>query len=445
MSEIVIRGGVIVAVDAAWSILAGDLLCRDGSIVQVGGVAAPIGRDYEVLDAEGCVVMPGLVQSHVHMCQTLARGRADDLELLDWLRKVVWPYEAALGGDDVAAAARLACVELLCGGTTAILDMGTVRHTDALFAAARDAGLRATIGKAMMDDAGPGVPPTLRETTRASIDEANRLYDDWHGADDGRLRYAYAPRFALSCTDELLREVAAEARARGARIHTHASESRAEIALVKEQRGTDNICYLRDVGMTGEDVGLAHCVWLTDEERDVLRDSGTHVLHCPSSNLKLGSGVASIPDLQAAGISVSLGADGAPCNNNLDGFLELRLAALIHKPRGGARAVAAHEAVAMATLGGARALGLADELGSLEVGKKADVIVVEVTGPHVEPTENPISALAYACRASDVRHVVVDGNVIVRDRELLTLDVPAVIQGARARARRIFAGLRPSR
>ncbi|HKE20044.1 MAG TPA: 5'-deoxyadenosine deaminase [Kofleriaceae bacterium] len=439
MGEIILRGGTILTVDADSRVESGDVACRDGLLVQVGGSYTPETGDYEIIDASGCVVMPGLVQSHVHMCQTLARGRAEDMELLDWLTGVVWPYEAALGVDDVAASARLACVELLTGGTTAILDMGTVRHTDALFEAARDSGLRATIGKAMMDDA--DCPPGLREGTTESLAESARLLRDWHGRDGGRLRYAYAPRFVLSCTDDLLRETASAARAAGVRIHTHASENRSEVAEVVRRRGADNVVHLHRLGVSGRDVCLAHCVWLTDAERGVLRETGTHLLHCPSSNLKLGSGIAPVPELLAEGVAVSLGADGAPCNNNLDGFLEMRLAALIHRPRRGPRALPGPEVVRMATMGGAAALGLQAEIGSLEVGKRADVIAVDVRGAHVVPTADPHAAVVHACRASDVVDVVVDGRVVVRDRRLLTVDRDQVIADARERAARVFARL----
>jgi cytosine/adenosine deaminase-related metal-dependent hydrolase len=180
-------------------------------------------------------------------------------------------------------------------------------------------------------------------------------------------------------------------------------------------------------------------VWLDDEEREILRATGTHVLHCPSSNLKLASGIALIPELIAQGISVSLGADGAPCNNNLDGFFEMRLAALIHKPRAGSRAMRASEVVRLATMGGAAALGLDHAIGSLEVHKRADIAVVDATGAHVQPTENPYSALVYACRSTDVVHVLVDGKVVVRDRELMTLDVERAARDAAARARKLFA------
>ena len=245
----------------------------------------------------------------------------------------------------------------------------------------------------------------------------------------------------LSCTDELLREVGRRAAARGLGVHTHASENRGEIAAVTARYGKRNLLALHDLGLLGPRTGIAHCIHLDEEEIELLAATGTHVLHCPSSNLKLASGVAAIPELMARGVAVAIGADGAPCNNNLDGFLELRLAALLHKPRVGPRTLPAPQAIALATRGGAAALGLADQLGALTVGRRGDVIAVDVTGPHVAPTANPLSAIAYAVRASDVRHVAVDGALVVRDRTLLTLDVPAVTRAATAAAHRVFARL----
>ncbi len=438
MGELIFRGGTIVTLADDHTVTDGDLAIRDGVIAQVGGAYTPTSHDYQIVDAAGCVVMPGLVQAHVHTCQTLARGKADDLELLDWLEKVVWPYEGALDGPAMAASARLAMAELLLGGTTAILDMGSVHHTDEVFAAAEVAGIRATIGKAMMDAPDPRIPAGLRETTTASLAESDRLADRWHGAADGRLRYAYAPRFVLSCTDELLAEVGRRARTRGLLVHTHASENKGEIAAVEARYGKRNLLALHDLGISGPHVCVAHCVHLSEAEIALLAEHGTHVLHCPSSNLKLASGVASVPELMARGVSVALGADGAPCNNNLDGFLELRLAAVLHKPRVGPRALPAPAAVRLATRAGAIALGLADTVGALVPGMKGDVIAVDLTGPHVTPTTNPWSALAYACRASDVRHVAVDGKLLVSDRTLLTMDLAEVLRGARHHAQRVF-------
>jgi 5-methylthioadenosine/S-adenosylhomocysteine deaminase len=438
VSETIFRGGTILTIDPNHRVVAGDVVTRDGAIVQVGGDYTPKTRDYTILDCSGCVVMPGLVQAHVHTVQTLARGRADDLELLDWLRQVIWPYEAALDEDAARAAGDLACAELLLGGTTAILDMATVHHTDAIFAAAERSGIRATIGKAMMDAPDPQIPPGLRETTQHSLDESARLIKRWHGAAGDRLRYAYAPRFVLSCTDELLREVGVQSKARDVGIHTHASENRGEVDLVRQRFGKENIVVLDELGLLGPNTCIAHGIHLTDIERAILAARGAHICTCPSSNLKLASGIAALPELIAAGISCAIGADGAPCNNNLDGFMELRLVALLHKPRVGPRALPAPEVVRLATLGGAAALGQRERIGSLEVGKRGDVIAVDVTPLHTIPTSSPWSQIAYAAKACDVRHVAVDGNVVVREKTLLTLDLGKVRAKATEAAAKLF-------
>jgi 5-methylthioadenosine/S-adenosylhomocysteine deaminase len=438
VSELVFRGGTILTIDPDHHVLAGDVACVDGVLVQIGGDYTPRTRDYEIVDCAGCVIMPGLVQAHVHTCQTLARGRADDLELLDWLRTVIWPYEAALDPEAMTASAELACAELLLGGTTAILDMGTVHHTERIFDAAQRSGIRATIGKAMMDAEDPQIPLGLRESTPSSLDESARLIDRWHGAAGGRLRYAYAPRFVLSCTEELLREVGVQARARGVRVHTHASENLGEVALVRQRFGKDNIVVLDELGLLGDHTCIAHCVHLSAHEKQLLATRGAHVCHCPSSNLKLASGICPVPELIAAGVAVALGADGAPCNNNLDGFIELRLAALLHKHRVGPRALPAPEVVRLATLGGAAALGLADQIGSLELGKRGDLIAVDLAALHTVPATNPWSVIAYAAQSCDVKHVAVDGALVVRDRLLTTLDLAKIRDRARAAARRLF-------
>ncbi|NVB81526.1 MAG: 5'-deoxyadenosine deaminase [Kofleriaceae bacterium] len=438
MSEVIFRNGTILTIDPGHRVLAGDVATKDGVIVHVGGTYTPQTSDYQILDCAGCVIMPGLVQAHVHTCQTLARGRADDLELLDWLRNVIWPYEASLDEAAMTASAELACAELLLGGTTAILDMGTVHHTDQVFAAAERSGIRATIGKAMMDAVDPQIPTGLRESTQHSLDESARLIKRWHGTANERLRYAYAPRFVLSCTDELLREVGVQAKARGVGIHTHASENKGEVALVRDRFGKDNIHVLDELGLLGPHTCIAHAIHLSDDERALLASRGAHVCTCPSSNLKLASGICALPELIAAGVNVGLGADGAPCNNNLDGFTELRFVALLHKPRSGPRTLPAPEAVKLATLGGAHALGLGTQIGSLELGKRGDLIAVDVTPLHTLPASSPWSQIAYAAKSCDVRHVAVDGSVVVRDKSLLTLDIARIRASARDTAARLF-------
>lgn len=438
MTEVVMRGGTILTLDSDHRVLTGDVAAVDGAVVHVGGTYTPQTSDYTILDCAGGIVMPGFVQAHTHMCQTLARGRADDLELLDWLHQVIWPYEAALDERTITAAAELACAELLLGGTTAILDMGTVHHTDQLFMVAERSGIRATIGNAMMDAPDPAIPPGLRETTQRALDEAARLRTRWHGAASGRLRFAYSPRFALSCTDELLREVGAQAQLAGLPIHVHASENRAEIALVRERFGKTNIEALDDAGLLGPRTCIAHAIHLTDAERAILATRGAHVCTCPSSNLKLASGICPVPELIAAGISLALGSDGAACSNTLDALHELRLAALQHRPRCGSKTLPAPEVVRIATRGGAEALGIGDRVGAIEVGKRGDIIAIDVQTLHAVPAPSPWSQLAYSARSSDVRHVVIDGKVVVRDRTLLTLDVAAVRANAIAAAVTIF-------
>jgi cytosine/adenosine deaminase-related metal-dependent hydrolase len=225
-------------------------------------------------------------------------------------------------------------------------------------------------------------------------------------------------------------------------MHTHASEQVAEIELVRRERGADNNVYLEGCGLLGPRATLAHCVHPTPAERRVLAASGTHVAHCPSSNLKLGSGIAPIPELLADGVSVALGADGAPCNNNLDGFLELRLAALLHTPRVGPGRLPARRVLELATRGGARAVGLADELGALVPGYRADLIVLDLDAPHTTPAPDLVSTLVYATQSRNVRDVIVDGRVLVRDRRLTEatgLDLDEVLTTARREADRVAA------
>jgi 5-methylthioadenosine/S-adenosylhomocysteine deaminase len=417
-----LRGGTLVTLDAAQPVFSGDLLIENGRITALGRVTGELPPGTRLLDCAGCAVMPGLVQAHVHLCQTLCRGQADDLPLLAWLRERLLPYEASLDETDITLAAELGAAELLLSGTTAILDMGTVHHEDALCEAVAATGLRATVGKAMMD-LGDDLPSQLRERTRDSLDASDRLCARWHGAAEGRLRYAYAPRFALSCSDELMCGVAERVaegrdRGRGVLVHTHAAEQPDEVALVHERYGLGNIEALASLGLSGPRVVLAHCVHLADGEMRRLATDGTHVAHCPSSNLKLGSGIAEVVELLAAGVSVALGADGAPCNNRLDGFTEMRLCALLQKGRRGPAALPAAEALRIATLGGAQALGLQREIGSLTLGKRADVTVVDLSTVSALPAHPPISALVYALSASDVRHVLVDGRLLVKDRAL---------------------------
>lgn len=443
LSELVFRGAsAIVTVDGADRVLAGDVAALDGVLTHVGGAYQPTTASPIVIDCRDLVVMPGIVQAHTHLCQTLARGAADDLELMDWLERRIWPYEAALTPATMRLAAELGIAELLLSGTTAILDMASVHHTDEVFAAAEASGIRATIGKALMDEPAPNIPPGLREGTRHAMDETAALIKRWHQAADGRLRYAIAPRFVLSCTQSALEESAHLAQTMDVRLHTHASENRREIELVEARFGRGNLHVLQAAGMLTSRLAVAHCVHIDEADRAMLCASGSHVVHCPSSNLKLASGICDVPALLRANVSVALGADGAPCNNNLDGFGEMRLAALLHKPAAGPTAIPAATALRLATQGGANALGLGEQVGSLTVGKRADLIAVALHQPHVIPSPDPVSAIVYAARGSDVQHVAVNGRVVVRARELQTIDLARTNAESTRAAHAIWSHLR---
>lgn len=438
--DLVIGNATVITMNGKREVLRdAELVIQGNRIAKVG--APRRGRKTGVrryLDAAGKVVLPGLIHSHLHACQTLFRNHADGLELLDWLRERIWPFEASHDAQSMRASADLTFLECIRSGATAVLDMGSVRHYDAVFEAARDAGVRLVGGKCLMD-AGQGVPKALSETTEHAVTESLRLIETWHGTSGDRLRYALAPRFVLSCTEALLRKVGTLALAKGVRIHTHASENQTECEVVREQTGQDNVLYFDHLGLLGAHTTLAHCVWVTEAEQRVLRETKTSVAHCPSANFKLASGTAKVPELLAQGINVGLGADGAPCNNNLDIFVELRSAALIHLPRTGPTSLSAMQALELATLNGARALGYEGELGFLGEGARADLITVDLSGAHATPnSSDPVATLVYAGQSQDVRDVVVDGEVLMRDRQLRTLDEAAIRQSAAAATKRLL-------
>jgi len=281
-----------------------------------------------------------------------------------------------------------------------------------------------------MMDKGDEVPAALHEQTAQSIEEALALLETWHGKANGRIRYCFAPRFAISCTRELLETVARLALERGVIVHTHASENRNECAIVESESGLRNIAYLNQVGITGEHVVLAHCVHLNESEIGILKSTRTNVAHCPSSNSKLGSGIAPIKQLLSEKVAVSLGADGAACNNRLDMFTEMRLAALLQKTLHGPEALTAERVLQLATIDGAKAVGLASDLGTLEPGKKADVIVVRLNQLHTSPRTDLPSTLVYAAEAEDVDTVVIDGELAMRERKFMTIDESTTIKDA---------------
>jgi cytosine/adenosine deaminase-related metal-dependent hydrolase len=410
-------------------ILQGDVLIENNRIVKVESVIAETAD--KVIDAAGKVLLPGFVQTHIHLCQTLFRGRADDLELIDWLRKRIWPLEAAHDADSVYYSAMLGLGELIRSGTTTILDMETVHHTDSAFEAIRRSGMRALSGKVMMDH-GTEVPLPLQEKTEDSLRQSVELLEKWHGAANGRIHYAFCPRFVVSCTEELLIGVRDLAEQYKVKVHTHASENQTEIAIVEAERGKRNVVYLDHIGLARPNLILAHSIWLNEEEKRIIRERGVKVTHCPGSNMKLASGVAEIPALLEAGIPVGLGADGAPCNNNLDMFQEMRLAAFMQKVKHGPTVMNARTVLRLATMGGAEVLGLEKEIGSVEPGKLADLQLLDLEDFHVYPSYDAdwYSRVVYAATRGDVDTVIIDGEIVMQGKTVLTIDKTEVLKGA---------------
>jgi 5-methylthioadenosine/S-adenosylhomocysteine deaminase len=415
--------------DGPRSVLRGDLLVVDGRIAALGSAvpaalaALPAGRADASFDARGALVLPGFVHAHLHLCQTLFRGLAEHSDLLRWLREAIWPLEAAHTEASLAASVRLGACELLAGGVTCVNDMGTVHHSEALGETLAATGMRAVFGPALMDQ-GERVPARLLEGADRALDAALTLADRYHGAAEGRLSVSLAPRFILSCSEGLWRDVTAASRERGLIVHTHLAESPTEGGEVKGAVGSHAAPYFAAKGVLSPRFVGAHGVWLDDDELALMKQADAALVHCPGSNLKLGSGIADVRAWKHAGIRCALGSDGAACNNRLDTFAEMGLAAGLARVKHRDAPLAAEDFVALATCDGAAALGLAERIGSLETGKQADIAVIGVDQPHHGPLpeQNVYTTLVHATRSSDVRLTLVDGRVLYQRGRLTTLD-----------------------
>lgn len=428
--------------DAAGTVGRGDLLVVDDRIAALGaGVPAalaklPGGRADRRFDAAHALVTPGFVHAHLHLCQTLFRGLAEQSDLLRWLRERIWPLEWQHTEESIAASARLALLEMLSGGVTCVNDMGTVRHTDAVGQVLADSGVRATFGQALMD-VGDGVPAGMAEPAAVGLARALAVADRWHGAANGRLRASLAPRFILSCSEGLWADVRDAAHERGLLVHTHIAESPGEGAEVKAAVGCHAASYFAKHGLLSKRFVGAHGVQLDDDELDLIRDADAALVHCPGSNLKLGSGLADVAAWRERGIRCGLGSDGASCNNRLDTFHEMALAGGIARVRRREAPLGARDVLALATIGGARALGIDGETGSLEVGKQADLAVTDVDGPYSAPfaEEDPYTALVFGACQRDVILTVVAGRVLYEREAWPTFDPNRVNAEAKAQAR----------
>ena len=384
----------------------------------------------EILHYPNYILIPGFIQTHIHLCQTLFRGFADDLELLDWLQKRIFPFENSHIKNSLRTSARLGINDLITGGTTTFLDMGTLRNQEIIFEELISSGLRAFAGNCMMDQ--NELYPAFRETTDWNLKSTYDWAKSFHDANDGKVKFGFAPRFVLSCSEKLLVETKEMMKDfPGSLFHTHSSENKTEVETVRKMTGKENVEYFDSIGILDSHTVLAHCIHLNETELKTLKKNSVRVSHCPSSNLKLGSGIADIPRYIKEKISVSLGADGAPCNNSLSAFSEMRHAALIQKPIHGPTAMDALTVFRLATIEGAKALHIENEVGSIEVGKNADLVLLDLEKadqPMIVDDSNVYSSIVYSATKENVKVVMTDGNIIVNDGRSLMYDEKEIIE-----------------
>lgn len=413
---------------------AGSAVVREAEVLLDGGRIAAVGRALTVtpgtrlVDIQGQLVLPGLIQGHLHLGQTFFRGLAENRTLLRWLRERIWPLEAAHDDESAYWCTLMGAAECLLGGTTTIQDIGIGPGARGYLEALEDSRLRAIAGKCLMDS-GDGLPAALAGETDGELADTERLGEAFDGAGGGRLRYGLNPRFILSGSDALWTGVVDLAERHGWPVHTHALEQREETELVRTlKQGRDEIEYFDDRGVLSADLRIAHGVWLEPRHYPRLTSSRFAVVHCPSSNLKLGSGVADVVGLRAAGIPVGVGCDATACSNRLDAFGEVRLAALLQLERHGPTSFTGEQALALATRDGARALRLDSEIGTVEVGKRADIVVLDVDHPELWASSRTDlhDLVAFSAASGHVRHVFVDGEQLVEDRRLTHLDMAMI-------------------
>jgi 5-methylthioadenosine/S-adenosylhomocysteine deaminase len=392
----------------------GEIAIEDNFIVASGpmGTIGEEGHFQKVIDRSGLVAIPGFVNTHTHSAMTLLRSYADDLPLMQWLSEKIWPLEEKLTSDAVYWGSMLSILEMVKSGTTTFSDM--YFYMDEVAKAVVNTGIRAVLSRGMI-----GVGPN----GQFALEDSERFIREWHGKANGRIMTMLGPHAPYTCPPEYLQKVMALAESLKVGIHIHLAETKDEIRQINDQYHKTPVELVRDEGLLNYPTIAAHCVHLTERDIEILAAKGVGVAHNPESNMKLASGIAPVPGLLRAGVKVGLGTDGAASNNNLDMLEEMRTAALLHKVNTQDPTVlSAYETLFMATLGGAEALGISHQVGSIEPGKKADIVLFDFNKPHLYPRHQTCAHLVYAAQAGDVDTVIIDGKVILEERKLLTMD-----------------------
>ncbi len=445
LGDLVIDDVTVITMDSGRRIMHdAAIVIESGAIVYVGprvAICAGLAKRLERmprLPGRGRIAIPGLVNAHTHAAMVLFRGYADDLMLQEWLTTKIFPIEARLTSDDVYWGTLLACAEMIKSGTTAFADM--YFFMDEAARAVRESGLRASLSVGMGSSANGADGPDGFGTV---LERGAALCETWNGAAGGRITTMLGPHAPYTCSAPFLSAVSRRAGELGVGVHTHVSETFREVDEIRSTYGMSPVEYIKSSGLFDVPTLAAHCVAVSDDDINILAKHGVRVAHNPGSNMKLASGVAPVEKMLEAGIAVGLGTDGAASNNNLDIVEEMRLAGLLHKvTRLDPTAVPAHVCLEMATVGGAACLGLADCIGSIEIGKRADIVLLDFKAPHLSPAgiADPVSHLVYTASGADVSAVVVDGCVLMDDRKLTTLDECEIMSEVERRAARLAEG-----
>ncbi len=432
--DLVVHNGTIVTVNTSFEIIPKGLLCiKSGKLQRVEALSEnpELPEARETINAAGGIIMPGLVNTHTHLPMTLFRGLADDLPLDVWLNEHIFPAESDhMNPDNVRWGTLLACVEMLLSGTTTCCD--GYFFEDQVAAALQTSGMRAILAQGVIDFPAPGVPDPGE-----NIEIAKRFATKWQNS-SSLITPSVFCHSAYTCSAATLKKVKSLCAENGWLLQIHAAETRKECQQIQKEHQATPIQYLDQLGILDENTLLVHCIWVNDKDIEIIAARKAGISHNPESNAKLASGIAPTPKFLKSGITVGLGTDGCASNNNLDLFHEMDMVAKLHKAeKFDPTTMDAKTVVEIATITGARAIGLDHQIGSLEVGKQADLIVIDTHAPHLVPLYHPESHIVYAAKSSDVRDVVVDGRLLVRNRQILHLDVKEIMANVREVARHI--------
>ena len=406
----------------------GDILIENDTIKSIGFINQRDTEGAQVIDGRRTLAMPGLINTHTHAAMTLLRSYADDMELMPWLNDKIWPAEAKFVNEYIYWGSALAAVEMIQSGTTTFADMYDSMHEVAKVV--DESGLRANLARGCVVFSDPELK---------NIQKNVRLYENFHNQSDGRIKVWFAPHAPYTCPPDYLEKIVEAAKSCNTGIHVHLAETLDEQRQIAEGYGKTPTEYLNDLGVFELPTIAAHSVYLNDSDIAILKEHNVGIAHNPSSNLKLASGIANIPKYLQAGLNVGIGTDGCSSNNTLNMFKEMTICSFVQKVNAmDPTVLPAEEILQLATIGGARALRWDDEIGTLEVGKKADLILVDLDKPHFAPWNNSVSDLVYSAQGSDVKTTIVNGKILMKDYEVLTMDVERIMAEANRIARTVL-------